>query len=134
MSERVTLLIQAAREVQNPELRDNLLEAALGEIEVGTRKGRPRNDLTNPEEISFPLAVFIKTPDGGQVEATLNGDASVLLDGELYSRPSSNPLMKRLGFEPGNAWPRWRFRTSDGNTFPIQVLRDHGLIKPSRKR
>ena len=134
MSERVRLLIQAAREVRSAELRDKLLAAA--EAESAMQRGRPRKRLTNPDEIDFPLPIFLNAPKQGDVEAELNADASVVLDGAVYTNPSSNDLMEVLGFSPGNAWPRWRFKTGDGQVFPIQVLRDHDppLIQPSRKR
>lgn len=133
MSERVRLLIRAAREVESRELRDELLAAA--EAESHAHPGRPRTSvLTDPSEIDFPLAIFLNAPKGGKVVAKLNEDASVSLDGAVYNNPSSSPLMRKLGFSPGNAWPRWRFKTKDGRDLPIQVLRDHELVQPSRKR
>ncbi len=131
MRDIVRLLIQAAREVQSEELRNALLTAAEEEVRAVARRPRKRV-LENAEKLKFPLTISLVSPERGKVTATLNADASVVLDGEEYPTPSSDPLMKSLGFERGNAWPRWRFEL-DGQTYPIQVLRDNDLIQ-TRKR
>jgi hypothetical protein len=133
MTDRVSLLIQAAREVRSAELRDKLLEAVQKEVEF---RGRPRRRRLNPAlaTITFPLPIHVISPDGRRVEATLFEDQHVEMDGKVYSRPSSDDLMEAVGFTGGNAWGRWKFSAPDANDpstikdYPIRVLKNEGLI------
>ena len=136
MTERIRLLIQAAREVRSAELREKLLDAAEEESQARPARARPPPRLDTTSNIAFPLAIFVNAPKKGDVEAELHQDATVLLDGAVYHNPSSTPLMELLGFRPGNAWPRWKFTAPDGRVLPIQALRDCDppLVRPSRKR
>ncbi len=134
MSERIRLLIRAAREVRSAELRDELLRAAEEESKAPPSQRLPR--LEDTTGISFPLSIFLNAPDQGDVEAQLHEDATVVFDGAVYQNPSSTDLMKLLGFKAGNAWPRWKFRAPNGKVLPIQALRDcyPPLVQPLRKR
>lgn len=136
MTERIRLLIRAAREVRSPALRDELLDAAEEESQRRPSRVRTAPQLDSPSDINFPLTIFLNTPKRGDVEAQLQQDATVLLDGAVFANPSSSELMEMLGFRPGNAWPRWRFKAPDGRILPIQALRecDPPLVRPSRKR